>query len=285
MAGVRARRTDRGGAVEPDPEQDAADARVSGVANRPTLTLLVPAETFAEVQAAAIRADEVRRGPGGEERGPGGEENGTNDGGGGGVAGGAAADGSGDARSAGTSSQAAHGFTHTAVPPATLDDGTPLAMSQLARMLCDSEIGRVVMSAEGLPLDLGRAQRLYSGAQRRAVIVRDRQCAWNGCDVPAAYCEVHHIRWWDRDRGPTSVENGLLVCSHHHHVIHELGLAVRRLVRPTRAPEGRRSDAGGGRLDRACLERGAPRFPQPDEDRSVIFVTRLSQARTTEDRP
>lgn len=105
-------------------------------------------------------------------------------------------------------------------------------MSQLARVLCDSEVGRIVMSAGGVPLDLGQTQRLYTGQQRRAVVVRDRVCAWNGCDVPAAYGEVHHIRWWDRDAGPTSVENGVLLCSHHHHVVHQHDLHIVRLARP-----------------------------------------------------
>jgi len=157
-AGIRARRASERGQLLPDPAQDAADARVSGVSNRPTVSVLVPAETFAELHAAQQR-----------------REAGDTDG------------------------------WHP-VEPATLEDGTPLAMSQLARVLCDSEAGRIVMSADGVPLDLGRTERLYTGQQHRVVIVRDRQCAWNGCEVPAAYCEVHHIRWWDRDRGPTSIE-------------------------------------------------------------------------------
>jgi hypothetical protein len=138
------------------------------------------------------------------------------------------------------------------VPPATLEDGTPVAMSQLARAMCDCEIGRIVINADGLPLDLGRTQRLYTGAQRRAVIVRDRQCAWNGCDVPAAYCEVHHIRWWERDLGPTSVENGVLLCSHHHHVVHELDLTIQRLGRPP----GRGGGARVGEPVRYAFRRG-----------------------------
>ncbi len=188
-AGIRARRTSERGQLLPDAAQDAADRRVSGVSNRPTVSVLVPAETVAELRAAQQR------------------------------------------REAGS----AQGWQP--VEPATLEDGTPLAMSQLARVLCDSEVGRIVMSADGVPLDLGRTERLYTGQQRRAVIVRDRQCAWNGCDVPAAYCEVHHIRWWDRDRGQTSVENGVLLCSHHHHVAHRLDLHI---VRLGRAPAGGR---------------------------------------------
>ncbi len=203
MAGIRPRRAEANGLPTPDPEQDAADARVSGVANRPTLSLLVPAETFAELDAARRRCQES---------------------------------------STEKATDAGVDLDARVAPPATLDDGSPVALSQLARMLCDSEIGRMVMSAEGLPLDVGRTQRLYSGAQRRAVIVRDRQCSWNGCEVPAAHCEVHHIRWWDRHGGGTSVENGLLVCSHHHHVIHELSLDVRRLASdPFGGPAGSRA--------------------------------------------
>ncbi len=108
-------------------------------------------------------------------------------------------------------------------------------MSQLARVLCDCEVGRIVLSAEGLPLDVGRTERLFTAAQRRAIVVRDRHCAWNGCEVPAAYCEAHHIRWWDRDDGETSVENGMLLCSHHHHVVHQLDLEIARLTAPRRA--------------------------------------------------
>ncbi|MCB2176824.1 MAG: HNH endonuclease, partial [Actinomycetales bacterium] len=186
MAGVRARRSDPNGLPLPDGGQDAADARISGVANRPSVSVLVPAETFVE-----LRETQRRR-------------------------------------------EAGEAEAFAPVPPAMLESGMPVAMSQLARMLCDCEVGRIVMSADGLPMDLGRTQRLYTGAQRRAVIVRDRACAWQGCDVPAAYCEVHHIRWWDRDLGPTSVENGVLLCSHHHQSVHALDLSIRRRSGPVR---------------------------------------------------
>jgi hypothetical protein len=217
-AGVRARRTDDRGLLVADPEQDAADARVSGVAGRPTVSLLVPAETFAELRAARQRGEAAVE---------------------------AGEDAEGGAGASAT-------MAWEPVPPATLEDGTPVAMSQLARAMCDCEIGRIVINADGLPLDLGRTQRLYTGAQRRAVIVRDRQCAWNGCDVPAAYCEVHHIRWWERDLGPTSVENGVLLCSHHHHVVHELDLTIQRLGRPP----GRGGGARVGEPVRYAFRRG-----------------------------
>ncbi|WP_421734877.1 hypothetical protein [Cellulomonas sp.] len=118
------------------------------------------------------------------------------------------------------------------VAPATLEDGTPVAMSELARVLCEADVTRIVMSAESLPLDVGRSKRLFTTAQRRAAVVRDGRCVWNGCEQHASRCEVHHIRWWDRDRGETSISNAALLCKHHHSEVHRLNLSLHRLERP-----------------------------------------------------
>ena len=114
------------------------------------------------------------------------------------------------------------------VPPVTLEDGTPVPMSEVARALCDCELTRIVLDARSEPVDLGRTQRTYTGVQRRGVIARDGGCAWEGCAMAARWCEIHHMTWWDRDDGRTAVEEGALVCSYHHHEIHRLDLRVRR---------------------------------------------------------
>ncbi|GAA2726790.1 HNH endonuclease [Cellulomonas aerilata] len=120
--------------------------------------------------------------------------------------------------------------------PATLEDGTAVAASELAAAMCDCEITRIVIDADGVPLDVGRAQRVFTGLQRRAVIARDRECAWPECHAHARWCEVHHIAWWERDTGPTSVENGVLLCSFHHHEVHRRDLAITRV--PPQASAG-----------------------------------------------
>lgn len=120
-------------------------------------------------------------------------------------------------------------------PPATFDDGVALPPSEVARLLCDCELTRVVVDADGQPMDLGRTTRLHTAGQRRAVTVRDGGCFWPGCTTPTRWCEVHHLAWWDRDGGGTSVDDSALACSFHHHELHRLDLTVTRYRVPAGA--------------------------------------------------
>ena len=73
-----------------------------------------------------------------------------------------------------------------------------------------------------LPLDIGYSQTI-PWHLRRAVLLRDRKCAWPRCDRPPAYCDVHHLRH-KQDGGETSLDNCVLVCQFHHDVcIHRKG--------------------------------------------------------------
>ena len=119
--------------------------------------------------------------------------------------------------------------------PATSEDGKVVSASELAAALCDCAMTRVVMDAQGVPLDVGRTKRMFTPAQRKAVVARDRVCAWNGCGVPPAYCQVHHVAWWHRDGGRTDLANAVLLCDFHHHEVHRLDLGITRELAPSPA--------------------------------------------------
>ncbi len=77
-------------------------------------------------------------------------------------------------------------------------------------------------STPSLPLDVGYSDSIPA-AIRRAVLLRDKACAWPRCGRPAAWCDVHHLRH-KKDGGTTSVQNCVLLCQFHHDVcIHRKG--------------------------------------------------------------
>ena len=100
----------------------------------------------------------------------------------------------------------------------TLDDGTVISAAEARRLSCDARIIPAVLAGRGEVLDLGRARRLFTRALRRKLALRDRGCAFPGCDRPTAWCDAHHITPWARG-GPTSVDNGVLLCAHHHRLV------------------------------------------------------------------
>ncbi|WP_140395073.1 HNH endonuclease signature motif containing protein [Arthrobacter sedimenti] len=90
----------------------------------------------------------------------------------------------------------------------------------IRQLACDADIIPVVLGGAGQVLDLGRAQRLFPPHLRRALVARDKGCAFPDCTIPAPWCEAHHIDPWSRG-GTTSIGNGALLCSRHHHLIHQ----------------------------------------------------------------
>jgi hypothetical protein len=102
------------------------------------------------------------------------------------------------------------------------DDGTFLSADEIRRIACDACLTRVVFGPDGQPLDVGRTKRLVTPAMRIAVIARDRECVFPGCDITNRWCDVHHIIHW-ADDGMTRIENLVLLCRHHHMLVHEGG--------------------------------------------------------------
>ena len=84
----------------------------------------------------------------------------------------------------------------------------------------------MIYDRAGRVLWLGRNQRLGNAAQRLAVAVRDGGCF--ECGAPMHLCELHHMREWRRDRGPTDIDNLVAVCRRHHKWLETNNLVVRR---------------------------------------------------------
>ncbi|RBY96868.1 endonuclease [Blastococcus sp. TF02-8] len=103
----------------------------------------------------------------------------------------------------------------------------PINPETARRLACDASVVRIITGPDGLPLDVGRAQRTASAAIRRAIELRDGHCVFAGCDAPPEWCDVHHVVHWAHG-GPTSCDNGALLCERHHTSCHEGGFTIRR---------------------------------------------------------
>jgi len=123
------------------------------------------------------------------------------------------------------------------------------AMARLAIDLVSGPAGAAAILRTGLldkpyntpslPLDIGYSDSI-PWYIRRAVLLRDRKCAWPRCGRPAVYCDVHHLRH-KQDGGETSLENCVLACQFHHDVcIHRRGWQL--ILHPDGTTEARSPD-------------------------------------------
>ena len=100
--------------------------------------------------------------------------------------------------------------------PARTEDGNVVAASVVRAMAPEAQLRRLVFDDRtGLPLDLGRAQRLAPGYLRTLAFAKHSTCAWKGgCDVPVSRCEADHITEFSHG-GTTSAANLQPLCSVH----------------------------------------------------------------------
>lgn len=128
--------------------------------------------------------------------------------------------------------------TTTVVVRMTLDDlrsglgsaridgfGTPLPAADVRRLAADVQVIPCVLGGDSEILDFGRTRRLFSPAQKLALAERDGGCAF--CGAPPAWTHAHHLAWWNRDTGPTDLDNGVLLCTGCHHRVHADGWDIR----------------------------------------------------------
>ena len=99
------------------------------------------------------------------------------------------------------------------------ETGEHLSASAIRRICCDAEVIPAVLGGQSHVLDVGRQQRFATTAIWNALVARDRHCRFPRCTRPPTMCHAHHIQHW-ADGGETSLPNMLLLCGHHHRLIH-----------------------------------------------------------------
>lgn len=118
------------------------------------------------------------------------------------------------------------------------DSREAVSSSTIERTLCSAELTAILLSPDNVPFESSITMRLFTPRQRRALAVRDGGCMFPGCDRPVSWTEAHHITPWSISP-KTEVLDGILLCRHHHMLLHDNGWLIRRrdtdyfLVPPT----------------------------------------------------
>ena len=98
-------------------------------------------------------------------------------------------------------------------------------ISTIERRICTAGALPILFDHDGTVLDVGRSQRLFTPRQRTALAARDGGCRFPGCDRPPSWTEAHHIKPWTHG-GTTNLNNGILLCRHHHLLTHDNGWEI-----------------------------------------------------------
>jgi hypothetical protein len=106
-------------------------------------------------------------------------------------------------------------------PGAANEFSLPISSATVERWACDCAISRVLLQ-DSVVIDVGRSVRTTTGPRKRALVARDQNCRWPGCERPASWCESHHIEHWLHGGG-SEIENQVLLCTRHHWKVHEGG--------------------------------------------------------------
>jgi hypothetical protein len=121
-----------------------------------------------------------------------------------------------------------------------------LPIESVKRLCCDGHAVILGEDENGEPLNIGRKTRTVPTAIKRALVARDRSCAFPGCQH-TRFVDAHHIQHWSAG-GETSLDNLMLLCSQHHKLVHEGGFAIERDYQDRwffKRPDGRAVPACG----------------------------------------
>jgi len=121
---------------------------------------------------------------------------------------------------------AASAATDVTAETSHIDDGPHVTAETSRRIACDCSVVGIKEDENGEPLSIGRRSRSIPPPMRRALGIRDGGCRFPGC-TNSRFVDGHHIKHW-ADGGETSLDNLVLLCRHHHHLVHEGGFDCKK---------------------------------------------------------
>lgn len=99
---------------------------------------------------------------------------------------------------------------------ADLGWGGPIPYAEVRRLLADAGVSRLLTDPRGLPLEAGEASRAVPAGLYRLLVYRDNGCIYEGCEVPAGWCQVMHLDVPFRKLGRLTPATSALGCLQHH---------------------------------------------------------------------
>jgi hypothetical protein len=99
------------------------------------------------------------------------------------------------------------------------DTGINLLPDDIVRAALQGHVRRVVMNSAGVVIEMGRKQRLFTGAARDAAKLMATRCHHPGCNIPANFAHIDHMTEWSND-GPTDPDNSTIACQRHNTTKH-----------------------------------------------------------------
>ena len=106
-------------------------------------------------------------------------------------------------------------------------NGTPVSDRDMLAAALTGQIRRVIVDSAGRVIDLGRRQRLFTGAAREAVKLFGDQCCWPGCEHTLSNMHLDHLEAFAAN-GTTDATNGAVMCPAHNQAKERHKIRVKR---------------------------------------------------------
>src|SRR5207253_2528899 len=110
-------------------------------------------------------------------------------------------------------------------PAAELELMEPISGEMLRRLACNASFTKILLDDQLIPVAAAHSKRVPTKKERQAMDLQQKHCRGRGCHRPASQCSPHHIVWYSRSR-KTKIAEMLLLCPHHHWLVHEGGWQV-----------------------------------------------------------